>query len=1238
MKHEIDNPGGGDCGFYAFSIGLIEIIQNEHQAKKVSPTFQQWVAKGLVGVDLDELLKIDLQILRQAPNKYEKPLLAKLQMSLRSIAAEASKEDLILKMRYEAIMYDELSEVEGSPIYGKFMELVKVYMARGTSTKLHDDLYKFNELALSPEVRKLAQQTAVKLAPQLKGKNFQDKQALENTYVKKILIKDLNSDPSCILHGVDSIKKQGRWATHSDLKVVAVELHVNLLVTNNQNGAINDSLPTVTLINKANVHWTTTVDLPELQLRAAKTVQAKPTPVIKPSESSLTETARARELTREEEQVMQITASSQHREDKIAPYKEHLKTLIHAASSQGLYSNVSKQWVIIKEALNKKIATNNSGEQRNLTPGQSIFLAIKACKEEGISKEIIDELKSLYLNGVRTKSDKEAITQIGQYLSDNHNYSITTRHEDINNDPLRRYFETHTAYQMLKSSAKSLKTEELHAFTNNLKTNLYKYMPSENRGKMEYILAGIMHPSLNKYEQEYAEMIGQLKSHNFHGLSPKACNNLCEIARSTILATNNTMFDKQMPADIYAESIFTMGMDGRGRTGRGDQNRAGSSFKGLIREGTPLPEGDIARSTQSPFLRSADQASYMIESQWSQHLFSRQTQVFSNGISSTTLATLRNILMQKRLGNNHHADDFQSYMTAFASLMIFNSGGHSLFEIFEVFKLPQLRELMVETGADNLIDSDTLLDEWLLKGQSEVLDKAFEVSSKYFDEFGAEIILTQTNSPAIENKNGTMVHQAVIDMDKEKFAEFLEANKSEIAAIDEKSGRKLIDEKNSSQYTAFMVAAQIGKLDHVKMLHEAGVNVMRSMSQSGRKTGVTAFEVAIKSEKFPVVEYLLANVPQLTIKKANTGDLRDRAPALYYACRQKYIRILDKIIEKSAGEKHPLTNIDKKLALEEMISFENQEGMVFLLEKLEQIGIKLNRKEKHHLLEAAAGRGNVQLFNTLLNSNLLSPKDEVDFSACMDIASAKNYVPIIKEVLSSQYLLENARSKIPQSKLDDVMNRALQNHQFGMAVLAILYGANPSNMPIDKNAIGFAEYLKNTPPETFDAFFNEKDKEIIQTRTNALQQIHSGTNSFGEKLLNLLCKFLSILPGVNLGTYYDKRRDAVTRIAYQVLTNEPKTNAELGLEERKSPSEYDPYIPSEDTPYRSGRNMGNSSYSLFASGKPTQPSETHNTHRDHYDLSYGQDLRGKTIDMKASLKEIVKEHETVPDILAKPLH
>lgn len=31
MSYSIDNPGGGDCGFYALAIGLISIIQNEYK-------------------------------------------------------------------------------------------------------------------------------------------------------------------------------------------------------------------------------------------------------------------------------------------------------------------------------------------------------------------------------------------------------------------------------------------------------------------------------------------------------------------------------------------------------------------------------------------------------------------------------------------------------------------------------------------------------------------------------------------------------------------------------------------------------------------------------------------------------------------------------------------------------------------------------------------------------------------------------------------------------------------------------------------------------------------------------------------------------------------------------------------------------------------------------------------------------------------------------------------------------
>ena len=47
------------------------------------------------------------------------------------------------------------------------------------------------------------------------------------------------------------------------------------------------------------------------------------------------------------------------------------------------------------------------------------------------------------------------------------------------------------------------------------------------------------------------------------------------------------------------------------------------------------------------------------------------------------MAQIRNIIEQQRLGNEYFKGLFQKYMTLFSGLMVYNSGGHSFFEIFE---------------------------------------------------------------------------------------------------------------------------------------------------------------------------------------------------------------------------------------------------------------------------------------------------------------------------------------------------------------------------------------------------------------------------------------------------------------------------------------------------------------------------------------------------------------------------
>ncbi len=258
MDYRIDNPGGGDCGFYAFSIGLIGIIQKEQLETGTSPTFQRWSMAAQVEkeISFQSILAMDLHKLRHGLARYEKELFA-LQSSLRNIVAESSKKDLLVRIEIKSAIDDSpRTMIEDSPVYGKFMEMVKACL---NGEILSDD---YNDLTLSPDVRRLAQQTAVSLCPLLEEENH----AIENSHVKNVLLKDVMLDgkpnpDSVILKGLDEVKKQGRWATHDDLKSIASALEVNLWVFEEENGQLDSEIPTVRLNNHYNAHWTTTVDL-----------------------------------------------------------------------------------------------------------------------------------------------------------------------------------------------------------------------------------------------------------------------------------------------------------------------------------------------------------------------------------------------------------------------------------------------------------------------------------------------------------------------------------------------------------------------------------------------------------------------------------------------------------------------------------------------------------------------------------------------------------------------------------------------------------------------------------------------------------------------------------------------------------------------------------------------------------------------------------------------------------------
>ena len=77
----------------------------------------------------------------------------------------------------------------------------------------------------------------------------------------------------------------------------------------------------------------------------------------------------------------------------------------------------------------------------------------------------------------------------------------------------------------------------------------------------------------------------------------------------------------------------------------------------------------------SPIQRPVDQSRYMKGSTWNTYFFNNMMQVYSNGISSTTLALTRNLISQKRKGQLYFAEDLQQFLTTFAAMIAYTGGG-----------------------------------------------------------------------------------------------------------------------------------------------------------------------------------------------------------------------------------------------------------------------------------------------------------------------------------------------------------------------------------------------------------------------------------------------------------------------------------------------------------------------------------------------------------------------------------
>jgi len=267
----IDNPGRGNCAFYAFAHGLIHIIQTRPDH---SPVLKRWL-------ELDPSINGLVEgIKKYSFHNQDRGLLDQLQASLRTIGFQYRLSQLQKACKKATSPdYKELTETSE---YGKFAALYFKDSSDGSMDAT------FNEFAGSEKIKAAIELVRAQVA---REKNSEIK-VLAPLFIKLIYGEEGAKSPiteginpisdSPIIEELAKIKDGKVWGDHNHMDDLARAFDVNLHTIKDNEPVqkyINDKpdRPVITLINRGNSHWET--GIPGV---AAPALSAGPTRVALP--------------------------------------------------------------------------------------------------------------------------------------------------------------------------------------------------------------------------------------------------------------------------------------------------------------------------------------------------------------------------------------------------------------------------------------------------------------------------------------------------------------------------------------------------------------------------------------------------------------------------------------------------------------------------------------------------------------------------------------------------------------------------------------------------------------------------------------------------------------------------------------------------------------------------------------------------------------------------------------------
>lgn len=344
--------------------------------------------------------------------------------------------------------------------------------------------------------------------------------------------------------------------------------------------------------------------------------------------------------------------------------------------------------------------SESASDVLEISLGQALLLLID---KYHTNKLLLERLSKIYLLGI-TQDD---LAELRDLLQDSilAKYKISYTNSTIDNDPTRRYFETHLAFHSLTTTITELKETDLSVLDDALCDMLRNSSSYRHFESVKDLLAG------NDDTHEYSDLIKKLKLRTYFQDQPqeniKKMMLLASSACLSVFITNQMDgYGHAFPIGIYNDSDSLYANHKRGRQEKKDQKQVRSQNLGLMKSTMFVPQDDLAFTDKvSTGIRVADKFRFIPAAEWPEINFASFMHPFSASISGTLLCQLKvfsYLACYNQLPFNSYIK-LKSFFKCCTSLLLYHSGGHSfneflaplrLYEVQQFFKtIPNFEEL-----------------------------------------------------------------------------------------------------------------------------------------------------------------------------------------------------------------------------------------------------------------------------------------------------------------------------------------------------------------------------------------------------------------------------------------------------------------------------------------------------------------------------------------------------------------